>query len=460
MINRREFLCGAAAATISVTAGVETTHSEESESMKSHDQSSQKERPPNIVWIWGDNIGYGDLGCYGNERVSTPAVDKLAAEGARFTKFYIAHTVCSPSRAALLTGRRPWRTGIIDVLRPDGPSGIPDDEVTLAELLRDRGYATAAIGKWHLGDRPEFLPCRHGFDHYFGLPYSMDMLPTILYRDNEIVDRLPGDKVRDVTIRLTDAAIDFVAANKDKPFFLYFSHTLPHPPLNLPENARTEERTLYEDAMGHLDQQTGRLLDALERLGLADNTLVMFSSDNGPMAQGGSAGNLRGRIRDAYEGGIRVPLIARWPGHIPGGRVVHTPAIAYDVFPTLVELAGANLPEDRLYDGQSILPVLKGDGSFERDKPFAWVYRERVSAVFDGRWKLHLAHRDKPLDPPELYDIDEDPRESKSLADNHPDVVERLRGFAESIEDELPQVWSLHYPVRDPAKRDSGVRRE
>ncbi len=184
---------------------------------------------PNIVWIWADNLAYGDVGVYGSDRVETPVIDRLAGEGARFSQYYVAHTVCSPSRAALLTGRQPFRVGVVDVLRPDSPSGLPADEITLAEALRDQGYATQAIGKWHLGDRRQFLPTQNGFDHYFGLPYSMDMLPTVLYRDNEIVDRLDGDKVQDVTIRLTDQAIRFIESNREGPFFLYFSTYHPAP---------------------------------------------------------------------------------------------------------------------------------------------------------------------------------------------------------------------------------------
>ena len=416
--------------------------------------------PPNIVWIWADNLAYADVAVYGHPRVETPAIDRLADQGTRFTQFYVAHVVCSPSRAALLTGRQPFRVGIVDVLRPDGPSGIPDDEITLAEALRERGYATAAIGKWHLGDRRQYLPLQHGFDRYFGLPYSMDMLPTVLYRDNEIIDELAGDKVRNVTERLTDEAIAFITANKSRPFFVYFAHTIPHPPLNLPERCRTPDRPIYEDAIEHLDEQVGRLLEALDRLGLTDNTLVVFSSDNGPMGKGGNTGGLRGAIRDSYEGGVRVPFIARWPGRIPAGRVENRPAIAYDIFPTFVGLAGGRVPDDRVYDGQDILPLLTGTGTFERRQPFIWIYANKVTAIRDGRWKLHVAARGRPLKSPELYDIEKDPQEKQKLTDQHTEVVAGLMKQITAMQAEVPYVWTLRYPVRDPAKMKSGVRRK
>lgn len=440
---------------------------------------------PNIVWIWADNLAYGDLSIYGNDRAKTPVIDQLARDGARFSQYYVAHVVCSPSRAALLTGRQPFRVGIVDVLRPDGPSGIPDDEITIAEMLREQGYATQAIGKWHLGDRQQYLPTQHGFDHYFGIPYSMDMLPTILYRDNEIVDDLIGGKVEDITIRYTNEAIEFIEQNKSRPFFLYFSHTIPHPPLNLPEAARTPGRPIYDDAIEHMDQQTGRLLRALDHNGLRENTLVFFTSDNGPMNRGGDTGGLRGRIGDSYEGGVRVPFMARWPGRVPAGRVVDTPAIAYDIFPTLVKLAGGEIPADRTYDGQDIWPVIAGEetiakdrsakkhgaeepsgdqtsgkGSFTRRQPFVWVHRDKVTSIRDGHWKLHVSRRGEPLPELELYDIEADPQEKNSLTNIAPEVVKRLQIYVDQFQKQVPYAWRLYYPVRDPAKKKSGVRRK
>ena len=464
-MKRRSFLGRAAwaAATLpSMSAqdtGIANTGDKQMASQQ-HPSDGETKTKPNLVWIWCDNLAYGDLACYGNRRVKTPVIDGLAKGGARFTQYYVAHTVCSPSRAALLTGRQPFRTGIVDVLRPDSPAGIPADEITLGEALRAEGYATAAIGKWHLGDRPGFLPTQHGFDRYFGIPYSMDMLPTQLYRDDAIIEELPGDKVQNITERFVDEAVAFMTASKDRPFFVYFSHTLPHPPLNLPPAYRNPDRTIYDDALEYMDEQTGRILDTLDDLGLTGNTLVVFSSDNGPMGRYGDTAGLRGRIRDTYEGGIRVPLVARWPGRIPADTVVDTPAIAYDIFPTFVGLAGGEMPADRVYDGEDLWPVLSGEGDIERREPFVWVYLDNITAMRDGKWKYHVAHRDHALDTSELYDLESDPRESRPVNAENPEVVRRVQQKVDAYQAEIPKVWSLQYPVRDPRKRNSGVRRE
>lgn len=421
--------------------------------------AAQSAPPPNIIWMWADNLAYQDLGCFGSKLVKTPNIDRLAAAGIRLTEYYVAHTVCSPSRAALLTGRQPFRAGIVDVLRPDSPSGLPGDEITLGTLLRRRGYRTQAIGKWHLGDKRRYLPLNHGFDHYFGMPYSMDMAPSHLYRDNEILEDLAGDRVATVTQRYTDEAIRFITAGGGKPFFLYFSHTIPHPPIVLPAEARKSD-SVYNDAIEHMDQQVGRLLRALDEAGLASNTVVFFSSDNGPMAQGGQTGGLRGRIRDAYEGGVRVPFMARWPGKIRAGTSSATPAIAYDIFPTIARIAGAQVPADRVYDGQDILPQLTGGSAPERKQPFFWVYTDRVTAVRDGNWKLHVGNRDQVLDQPELYDLAVDPAESSNLAAVRPEIVARLSARITEFQAQVPKVWRLDYPVRDRRKLPSGQRRK
>jgi len=414
--------------------------------------------PPNVIWIWADNLAWGDLRCYGSRRHETPALDRLAAGGVRFTQFYTAHTICSPARAALLTGRQPFRSGIVDVLYPDSPFGLPAEEITLAELLRGQGYATAAVGKWHLGDRREFLPRQHGFDSYFGMPLSMDMLPAILCRNDETIEQLPGDKVADISERYTDEAVRFVTANRARPFFLYLAHTLPHPPLILPAHARHAGATLYADAVRHLDDQVGRLIEAVEKLGLANRTLVMFSSDNGPLAEGADLGPLRGGINDEHEGGLRVPFIASWPGTLPTERVVDTPVILYDIFPTVTRLAGARLPADRVYDGQDIWPLLAGRDDFRQQRPFIWVYHDNVTTVRDGRWKLHAGRGARPLPKPELYDIEADPGERRDLAAQEPAVVARLMKQIEEYRAQVPKVWTVRYTVRDPAKANSGLR--
>lgn len=414
---------------------------------------------PNIVFIWGDNLAYADVGVYGNPNAKTPALDRMAEQGVRFTQFYVAHVVCSPSRCGLLTGRQPFRSGIVHVLRPDSPSGIPADEITLAEALRAQGYATLHIGKWHLGDRREYLPTQHGFDHYFGIPYSMDMAPTHLYRDNEIIEDLEGSKVETITERYADEAIQFIARNRNRPFFLYFSHTLPHHPLNLPPRALNPGRSLYDDAITHLDEQTGRVLAALDKYNLSENTLVIFSSDNGPSRAGGNTGGLRGGITDAHEGGLRAPFIARWPGKLPAGKIIRTPAIAYDVFPTLVRLAGGKLDPNRIYDGQDIWPLTSGQGEFRREKPFIWVFLDNVTTIRDGPWKMHVGHREAALPKPELYNIEEDPGETRSILDNHPEIAARLRRQIEEFQATVPKAWRLDYVVRDPRKLKSGVRK-
>ena len=454
-MNRRDFLRQATW----LTAAAPVLASTAQDAVYAADARHPRKKP-NLVWIWCDNLAYGDLGCYGNSRIQTPVIDELAASGVRFTQYYIAHTVCSPSRAALLTGRQPFRAGVVDVLRPDSPSGIPADEITLGEALRDEGYATAAFGKWHLGDRHEFLPCQHGFDRYVGLPYSMDMLPTLLYSDNDIIEQLPGDRVQNVTERLVDETIAFIEDKKEQPFFVYFNHTIPHPPINLPPECRKPAHTVYDDAIEHVDQQTGRILEALDSLGLTENTLVMFSSDNGPMGKYGDTAGLRGRIRDSYEGGIRVPLVARWPGRITAATTIDTPAIAYDIFPTFLALAGGTLAKDRIYDGQNIWPLLSGEDSIKRRNPFFWVYLDKVTAMRDGKWKLHVAHRDTPLERPELYDLKDDPTESQPVNDQYPEILKDMLAAIKEYESEIPKVWSLQYPVRDPEKRKSGVRRE
>ncbi|MBS1826068.1 MAG: sulfatase-like hydrolase/transferase [Acidobacteria bacterium] len=417
-------------------------------------------RKPNIVWIWADNLAYQDLSCYGSTRVKTPHIDALAQSGVRFTQWYVAHTVCSPSRAALLTGRQPFRNGIVDVLRPDSPIGLPPEEITIAALLKKQGYRTMAIGKWHLGDKRPFFAVDHGFDGYFGMPYSMDMLPAHLYRDRELIDDLAGEKVETITERYADEAIAFLRASRGQPFFLYLSHTIPHPPINLPARAKHEGRAIYDDAIEHMDEQTGRILRVIDELGLRENTLIFFSSDNGPMAPGGQTGALRGRIRDAYEGGVRVPCMASWRGRIPAGRVVQEPAITYDVFPTLARLAGAAMPGDREYDGQDIWPLLAGSGSVKREKPFYWVYLDNVTTVRDGKWKLHVGSREKALAEPELYDVETDPGEQKNLASAETAVVARLQGMIAEYQKGIPKVWPLMYPVRDKRKLPSGPRKK
>ena len=428
--------------------------------MRGKPRAMSETRPPNIVWIWADNLAYGDLPSYGNTRISTPVLDQFATEGVRFMQYYVAHTVCSPSRAALLTGRQPFRAGVVDVLRPDSPSGLPDDEITIAQALKPRGYATAAFGKWHLGDRREFLPLQRGFDHFFGMPYSMDMLPTLLYRDNDILEELPGDTVRNVTERLVDDAIGFIAENRDKPFFIYFNHTIPHPPLNIPERCRKPGHSIYEDALEYLDEQTGRILDALQAHGLDQDTLVFFTSDNGPMGEHGDTGGLRGRIRDSTKAASACHSSPAGLNSSPPARSRTNPPSPTTSFrPCSGSRSGP--ARDRVYDGQDIWPLLTGEGRIDREKPFVWVYLNNVTSVRDGQWKFHVAEREKALKTPELYDLHTDPCESTPVNEDHPDVVKRLTAFVGEFSKDIPASGRSTTPARPPAprRREEGIER-
>lgn len=340
--------------------------------------AASQDRPPNVVVIFADDLGYGDLGVYGHPTIRTPSLDRMAAEGMRFTQFYAAASVCTPSRAALLTGRLPVRSGMTSdrrrVLFPDSSSGLPHDEITLAEALKARGYATAAVGKWHLGHLPQFLPTQHGFDSYLGIPHSSDMdlasgrehraanlEPRVEYfnvpllRDGEVIER-PADQTT-ITRRYTEEAVRFIREQRAGPFFLYLAHTLPHAPLFASDDFLGKSpRGRYGDAVEEIDWSVGRVLEALKALGLAERTLVFFTSDNGPWlsfdTHGGSAGLLRGGKGMTWEGGMRVPGIAWWPGTVPAGRLNREIASTMDLLPTALALAGGHLLANRALDGR------------------------------------------------------------------------------------------------------------
>lgn len=421
-------------------------------------------RPPNVIIIFTDDQGYGDLGSYGHPTLRTPRLDRMAAEGQRWTSFYVSDSVCTPSRAGLLTGRLAVRSGMTSdhvtgrrVLFPDSAGGLPSDEITIAELLKSRGYATAAIGKWHLGHLPQHLPTTQGFDQYFGVPYSNDMdatgtglppgesrrrlmNPQVSYwnvplmRDAAIVER-PAEQTT-LTRRYTDEAIAFVRANRDAPFFLYLAHSMPHMPL-----FRSEEfdghslRGRYGDVIEEIDFSTGRLLDTLRDLGLDRDTLVVFTSDNGPWAvfdeQGGSAGPLRGAKGGTFEGGMRVPGIFWWPGTIAPG-VVTDIGSTLDLLPTIAALAGAPLPAGRVLDGFDLGPVLrKGLASPRQTMIF---YRgSTVYAVRHGAYKAHFVTRPEygstpPVEhhPALLYNLEVDPAEKFDVAAAHHEVLAEI----------------------------------
>lgn len=418
------------------------------------------ELPPNVVILYADDLGYGDLGCYGHPTIRTPQLDRMAAEGMRFTAFYSAAEVCTPSRAALLTGRLPLRSGMAHdsrrVLFPDSAGGLPADEVTLAEALQGRGYATACIGKWHLGHLPPYLPTRHGFASYFGIPYSNDMDrvadakrgrsifldPKVAYWNvpllrNEAVVERPAEQPT-LTRRYTEEAVRFIRGHKDRPFFLYLAHTMPHVPLFAsPAFAGKSPRGLYGDVVEEIDWSTGQILQALRDEGLDRRTLVVFSSDNGPWLifneHGGSAGLLREGKGSTWEGGMRVPGIFWWPGRIPAGVVTRDLASTLDVLPTVLRLAGAPLPADRVLDGVDISPVLLGKGPSPRQTMF--YYRgTRLFALRKGPYKAHFITqpgygKEGPTqhDPPLLYHLEHDPSERFDVAGAHADVIADLR---------------------------------
>ncbi len=414
-------------------------------------------RKPNIVLVFTDDQGYQDLGCYGSPQIRTPNIDALAADGVRFTDFYVAASVCSPSRAALLTGCYPPRVGVSRVLFPRDNIGLNPDEVTIADLLRDEGYATACISKWHLGHHPEFLPTRHGFDRYYGIPYSNDMdgvneedgsrsFNVPLMRDEEIVER-PAEQTT-LTKRYTEEAVSFIRESADKPFFLYLPHTMPHIPLYASDQfAGKSERGLYGDVIEEIYWSVGRIMETLREAGVDDNTLVIYTSDNGPWLSkkedSGSALPFRDGKFSAYEGGMRVPCVMRWPGVVPPGAVCSQTAGTIDLLPTLAGIAGATPPTDRVIDGKDILPLMAGKADVTPREDTYYYRGERLAAMRRGDWKLHLAWTRRPkgkepvVVPAELYDLSADPEESRDVADVEPATVAVMTTVASAFDAQL-----------------------
>ncbi|HVK13567.1 MAG TPA: sulfatase [Gemmataceae bacterium] len=446
------------------------------------------ENRPNVVLILADDLGYGDLGCFGATDVRTPHIDRLAGDGTRFTHFTVAQPVCTASRAALMTGCYPNRVGLAGALNHTSTVGIHPDEVLLPELLKAKGYATALFGKWHLGTRPAFFPTRHGFDRWAGLPYSNDNgplhptvrgIPPLPWFENDTRTETDPDQAQ-FTKRITDLAVTFIAANKDRPFFLYLPHVMPHVPVFASEAFRGKSaRGRYGDAVEELDWSVGEVVKALNAAGVADRTLVLFLSDNGPFLSYGNHAGSAGRLREGklttFEGGVRVPCVARWPGRVPAGRVCDDLVTGLDLLPTLAALAGADLSKAKI-DGLDLSPLLLGRPDAKGRPSFAYFSGSELHAVRTGRWKLHFAHpyltvngppgRDgKPANfekmAPEaieesgirgiasrhgyrvetlkqsLFDLTADPGETTDVSDRHPAVVKELSDLATAVRADL-----------------------
>ena len=423
---------------------------------------------PNFVVIFTDDQGYADLGCFGGGHVETPRIDRMAAEGCRLTAFYVAAPVCTPSRAALMTGCYPKRIDMatgsgFGVLLAADAKGLNPDETTIAELLKPAGYKTGIFGKWHLGDQPEFLPTRQGFDEFFGLPYSHDIHPFHTQQKKHNFPPLPLLDQEDViemdpdadflTRRITERAVAFIEANKDRPFFLYVPHPMPHRPLHASppfmkdapealktrlltekENRNIDYRTrdkLLRQTVREIDWSVGRILDTLKAQGIDHRTLVIFTSDNGPSIPG-KATPLSGRKGSTFEGGMREPTVIRWPGKIPAGGVNDELMTTMDLLPTFARLAGTSLPADRVIDGKDIWPVLAGKAATPHEA-FFYHKGETLEAVRSGKWKLRVAGKPAPA----LYDLETDISERSNVLKDHPDVVAKLRQQVDGFQKDL-----------------------
>jgi arylsulfatase A len=426
------------------------------------------DRPPNFVVIFCDDLAYADIGPFGAQGYATPHLDQMARDGMRLTSFETAAAVCSASRAALLTGCYPQRVGILGALGPAAKHGIHDDEVLLPEILKARGYATAIFGKWHLGHHPQFLPPRHGFDRYFGLPYSNDMwpkhptnksFPPLPLIDGEKTIELDPDQTQ-LTTWYTERAVQFIADQHDKPFFLYVPHNMPHVPLFVSEKYRGKtERGLFGDVIAEIDWSVGQILAALKEHGVDDQTLVLFTSDNGPWLSygnhAGSAGPLREGKGTTWDGGHRVPCVVRWPGQIPAGSECRELCSTIDVLPTLAKLAGGEVPADRIIDGRDIGPLLRAEpGAKSPHEAFYYYWDNGLEAVRRGNWKLHFPHAYRSLSGPAgkdgepgpyrqartelaLYDLAADVGESRNVAEENPEVVAELKKLADAAREDL-----------------------
>ncbi|MFT4709431.1 MAG: arylsulfatase A [Planctomycetota bacterium] len=451
-------------------------------SLSSQTTSTRAAGPPNIVVIFSDDQGWADIGTQGAVGFETPHIDRLAAEGARFTDFYVAQPVCSASRLALLTGCYPNRLGMHGAIGPSNDHGIHDDETTLAELCKSRGYATGMFGKWHLGYQQQFLPVNHGFDESYGIPYSNDMWPwhpayakftdpvekrkrgypdLFTFEGAKIADpEVTGEDQMRFTTDFGDRAAAFVRANQDQPFFLYLANPMPHVPLFTAESSiGRSEQGAYGDVIEEIDDSVGKVLAALDEAGIADNTLVIYASDNGPWLNygdhAGSVGPLREGKGTTFEGGVRVPCVVRFPGRVPAGLVSATPWMTIDLFPTIAKLIGADLPERKL-DGQDAMATITGSEESPQDSYFFYYHTNHLEAVRSGKWKLHFPHGYRSMvdqipgsggTPGDynwsaetelaLFDLEQDIGESRNVAADFPEVVAALSALGDNMRHEL-----------------------
>ncbi|MDT8299909.1 MAG: sulfatase-like hydrolase/transferase [Sedimentisphaerales bacterium] len=423
---------------------------------------------PNVIIIFCDDVGYADVGVFGAKGYKTPHLDRMAAEGVKFTDFYAAAPSCTPSRAALMTGCYPQRVSLPNVIGPSAKVGISSEEKTIAEVLKPLGYATACYGKWHLGHHPEFLPMRHGFDDYFGLPYSNDMWPkhptSNAYPDLPLIE---GERVIEynpdqtqLTTWYTERSVRFIEKNKDQPFFLYLPHSMAHVPLFVSDKFKGKsERGLYGDVMMEIDWSVGQILSTLKRLGIDKKTLMIFSSDNGPWLSYGDHAGLAKPLREGkgttFDGGQRESTIMRWPGRIPAGTVCKEPAATIDILPTVANISGAELPAHTI-DGKDIWPLMSGrPGAKSPHEAFFYYRGYALEAVRSGKWKLHLPHGYRTLAGREggtggqpakyeqdkiglsLFNLEKDIGEQNNVSAQYPDVVKRLLSLAEKMRQEL-----------------------
>lgn len=426
-------------------------------------------KPPNFIVIFTDDQGFEDLGCFGSPKIKTPHLDQLAADGRKFTSFYSANSVCSPSRASLMTGCYPVRVSIPGVLFPRHDIGLNPDEITIADLLKTKSYATACIGKWHIGHKPKFLPTSQGFDSYYGIPYSNDMTidpeaklaENINLREGFTLDRIRNEKPKKnlvplmrneevieypcdqttLTKRYTEEAVKFIEKNKKRPFFLYLPHTMPHIPLFASENFKGKsERGPYGDTIEEIDWSVGEIMKALRKNNLDENTLVVYTSDNGPWklkdGRGGSANPLRGYKFQTYEGGMRVPCIMHWKGKIPPGSSCDEIAATIDLLPTIAGLSGVKLPNDRTIDGKNIWPLISGKEGAKTPHEIYFFYKgNSLESARQGKWKLRRSG--KKSQSIELYDLASDISESNNLAQENEaltnEIIQKMNSFDEKL---------------------------